>query len=206
MWKYIFIFITINTAFSYQKKGFDAIKVGMTNSQVEQLVGLPQEIFRGFTKVEDYDVKTAGQLNYTCWRYKYSKKTLYEEFDADIPLLKKDTVFVYNGIESVEYSLSDSRKIKDTIYYFIPFYQDKRVITKEKYYELLAGDSSNSVYSVPVGSKSIKIVDNYDTDITQKVHKKYFLISNMCVLFEPSSNRVVSVEYLPTKLELKITK
>jgi hypothetical protein len=205
MWKYIFILLTINLVFSNQKNGFDAIKVGMKSSQVEQLVGLPQEIFHGFTKVENYEVTIAGQLNYTCWRYKLTKKTLYDEFDTDRPLLRKDTVFIYNGVESVEFSLKDARKIKDTIYYSSSS-GHKYVITKEKYYELLAGGKGSSMYCVPVESKSMKIVDHYDTEVTVKVHKKCFLISNMCVLFEPSSSRVVRVEYLPTRLEIIVAK
>jgi len=206
MWKYLFILFSITFAYSFQKKGFEAIKVGMKDSEVEKLVGLPQEIFRGFPKVEDYEVVNAGQLNYTCWRYKQSVKTLYDEIDSDRPVPRKDTVYIYNGVESVEYSLNEAKKISDTIYWYCYKSGSKEVVTKEKYYTLLISDKSSSVYCVPVESKSMKIVDSYDTDITHKVHKKYFLISNMCVLFEPSSNRVVSVEYLPTKLEPKVTK
>jgi hypothetical protein len=206
MWKYIFTLLIMNLAFSFQDNGFDAIKVGMKDSQVEKLLGLPQEIFRGFTQVDNYEVTIAGQINYTCWRYKQSKKTLYEESDSDIPLPKKDTVFIYNNVENVERSLKESQKIGDTIYYLCKSSDYNEVITKEEYYKLLTSYKSSSVYCVPVESKRMKIVDRYDTDKTVTVHKKYFLISNMCVLFEPSSNRVVNVEYLPTRLELKISK
>jgi hypothetical protein len=206
MWKYLFILLPITLAYSFQKKGFEAIKVGMKDSQVEQLIGLPQEIFRGFPKVEDYEVSNAGQLNYTCWRYKQSKRILYEEIESELPVPRKDTVFIYNDVEGVEYSMKDSKKINDTIYYLSFGSGVKDVITKEKYYQLMNSEKASSIYCVPVESKSMKVVDRNDTDKTVKVHIKYFLISNMCVLFEPSSNRVISVEYLPTSFELKYSK
>jgi hypothetical protein len=206
----IFIF-SINISYSLQKKSFDAIKVGMTSAQVEKLVGLPIQIFRGFTEIENYEIKVVGQLNYVCWRYSSSKRTVFAEFNDSELSTKKDTVFIYNGVESTKYSKRDAQKIKDTIYFYSDNSNYKRVLTRSEYYDSIKLSKSSSVYCVPVLSKEIKIIDriNIDNDLMiqkEPVHNKYFLISNICVLFEPSSNRVIQVEYLPTVLELKKSK
>jgi hypothetical protein len=156
----------------------------MKDTQVEKIVGLPEEIFRGFPKIEEYsyDVTIAGQLNYTCWRYrKFLKEKIIGSYF--------DTTFIINNIK---YTSDEASEIKDTIFYNKIIHGDSILSSEHWHYYREDSPYSERYSFVPVKSKFL-IINQYD----------HIAICSKCVLFDPSSNRVVDVGFYPILVHTK---
>jgi hypothetical protein len=205
-----------------QITNFSAIRIGMKDDMVERLVGLPTEIFRGFPDLAYHAVEIKGQLNYLCWRYKKSKKividTVFEiENTREIIIgTAPDTTFLINDSTYDEFT---SSLIQDTIYVWqndtiycgystlidniVYEWQSGRrqIISRAHFYKLIAYGTCGKFLTIPA-RRSINIKRRNITRIdTSYIPIRYTLILNQCVLFDPSSNRVVDVNYYPTKFE-----
>jgi len=158
---------------------FKSIKVGMTDKRVEALIGLPKEIFRGFNKLNmnydseseqmDYKIETLGQLVYICWRYDNKKQIILDTLREYID--KEDTTEI----------------TFDTLYYkTFQYHEDMQC----SHFDYLLTDSS---------SRTMRVFRRAETEINHILKKKTqrILILNKCILFDPSSNRVVKIDYLP---------
>ena len=196
----------------FQGSGFDAIKVGMKDTQVEKLVGLPIEIFRGFPEFTGLSVEEKGQLNYVCWRYKNIKKMILDTLDNEIKkdtlvIVQIDTTILINGWKQFDPD-EIPKIIGDTAYTFrTPYYMSHRkMITKEDYEQAMLYSSEKSSYNcIPIKSRELKIdtITQIETIVTGVERYVRTLILNQCILFDPSSNRVTNKGFYPTKIDMK---
>jgi len=200
----------------FQLSNYDSIKIGMKDTQVEKLVGLPVQIFRGFTELVDYSVELKGQQNYICWRYKKSKRTIIDTiiqteaaervkgFKVDTSLAIEDSLMFKTNALNDYYG--------DTIYYFKNLYYNRLIrITKVEYSKaMLSLDSVDARFYGNASTKSKRL--KYDTIYYKESYQRpvsmiqHYLFSNMCILFEPASNRVVQCDYYPTEVMSKVIK
>jgi len=82
------------------------------------------------------------------------------------------------------------------------------MVSKEDYYQgLMYSTDKNSYHCASTQLKTIEI-DTTDivkqSYVTSVMKVQHILILNKCVLFDPSSNRVVNVDYYPIIIERKI--
>lgn len=104
-----------------------------------------------------------------------------------------DTIYIINGIP---FHLDIAEKIQDTLFYDNSYGPKDGVLSKDKYYyykyESVSSDSLQYGF-IPVKTKKICITDN-----------RRIAVYNKCVLFDPSSNRVVNVDFYPASLYVKV--
>jgi len=183
---------------------FSVIKIGMKDDKVENLVGLPVEIFKGFPEFTGSDVEIKGQLNYVCWRYKNSKKINLDTISEDITeernvIDRFDTTILINGWKKLN-PWEISRIYGDTIYTYRE-HVTSSVIEKYDYDQAMLYSSEKDKYDiVPITSKE-KVIDTVtflEPVVVGTKRYKRSLILNQCILFDSSSNRVVSVDFYPT--------
>lgn len=188
--------------FSQSEAAFNSIKIGMKDTQVEKILGLPVEIFRGFSEIEDGEVVRHGQLNYITWRY----GQLVRIVDTVMDFVLSDTL-IHNA-DTLGFRFNDSIYVKspqlnlvdDTIYRI-----GKVIFSKEQYYMNKPYGTPNYYEAIPVIKKKPFIDSSFtylsqDTIFTPKLRTITF---HKCVLFEPSSNRVSTVGYYPFKVDIK---
>jgi hypothetical protein len=203
----VFAFILLSLCVEANSQNFKLIKVGMKDTQVEKLVSLPMEIFKGFPEIVNYEtIENRGQLNYLCWRFKKSiiliVDTVSEETTKDTSVIDKiNSTFCINDIKC---EAADTVNImNDSVFTYgkPPF---AMIISSSAYYAGIIYPAIKDLYhSEIVRSKNIRNDTVYISKkiITGVKKKQHRLIENYCILFDPSSNRVVDAGYYPTRFE-----
>jgi hypothetical protein len=193
-----------------QTAGFSSVKIGMKDDRVEKLAGLPMEIFKGFPDFTGSDVEVKGQLNYVCWRYKNSKRITIDTVTEDITEERNvidsyDTVLIINGWKKLR-PWETSRIYEDTVYTYREHITSS-IITKEDYDRAMLYSSEKDKYDIIQITSKEKTVDTvyiFKPVVVGTKRYKRSLLLNKCILFDPSSNRVVSIDFYPTTFETEI--
>jgi hypothetical protein len=175
----------------------------MKDTQVERLVGLPKEIFRGFNKIEYGNIVTRGQLNYTCWMFPQIKTMIFDTITEMIINksfigIPDTSVYFNDTIKVFLDSPQSSYTIGDTIFFF-----NNYMPSRETYCFSCTDNPSYHFVQIQKRSLHIDTIKDLTYDTTYITLQRYIIL-RQCVLFDPSSNRVVDVDYYPFSINKKL--
>lgn len=201
------ILLALISTLSPAQKQFSKIRVGMKDAQVEKIVGLPVEIFRGFPKIVIHSVEVVGQANYTCWRYRFSKEIRVDSTSESVELsdsigFRVDTTYFIDGRQRTKRVFD---MVTDTLFYMFSEDADRIPIESDLYHRVIRTNRpSNYGYELVASRERRMDTTTLYRTSTFCVPVEYVGVYSQCILFDPFSNRVVDVGYYPTMVDKRI--